>query len=204
MKKDEESTSIPFAGISDQIQALRWVRDEIANFGGDPNAVTVYGFSAGAISASLLSIEPEAQGLYRALILTSGSAFMPLISDPRGETSMNTGEQLAEAVGCPTQFGILNCLRGKNASELMFNEPVRSSYRCYKRLAIQIGGLLSLWRPVYSQKEFRLSQRQNVPTMVGVEDVEFGWLCEGILLKNQNASPHPQTTTIRTTRSIVK
>ena len=50
-------------GLQDQIAALQWVRADIANFGGDARAVTIYGHSAGAISASILTIEPQAQGL---------------------------------------------------------------------------------------------------------------------------------------------
>ena len=50
--------------MRDQVKALQWVRNEIANFGGDANAITIQGFSAGAISASLLTIEPEAQGAF--------------------------------------------------------------------------------------------------------------------------------------------
>jgi para-nitrobenzyl esterase len=60
-------------GMLDEIAALRWVRDHIAAFGGDPDAVTVMGHSAGATNIGRLLADPEARGLFRRAILLSGS-----------------------------------------------------------------------------------------------------------------------------------
>jgi para-nitrobenzyl esterase len=60
------------AGTSDQIMALRWVRDHIAAFGGDPGRVTVMGQSAGAGSIARMLMLPEARGLFRRVIMQSG------------------------------------------------------------------------------------------------------------------------------------
>ena len=60
-------------GILDQVEALRWVRRNIAAFGGDPENVTIFGHSAGAGSISLLASIDEAQGLFRRAIMQSGS-----------------------------------------------------------------------------------------------------------------------------------
>ncbi|MGH9114015.1 MAG: carboxylesterase/lipase family protein, partial [Acidimicrobiales bacterium] len=61
-------------GIRDQVNALRWVRDNIAAFGGDPGNVTIFGESAGGMSVGTLLGTPSATGLFRSAIAQSGAA----------------------------------------------------------------------------------------------------------------------------------
>jgi para-nitrobenzyl esterase len=70
-------------GLLDQIAALRWVRDRIAAFGGDPGQVTVTGQSAGAHSIACLMTVPEARPLFRRAILQSGQLGLGLSSPQR-------------------------------------------------------------------------------------------------------------------------
>ena len=61
-------------GLLDQVAALAWVRDEIAAFGGNPDNVTIFGESAGAMSCATLLAVPRARGLFHRAILASGAA----------------------------------------------------------------------------------------------------------------------------------
>ncbi len=81
--------------IMDQEAALRWVRDEIPAFGGDPGNVTVFGESAGSISITALLAAPTARNLFHRVILQSGSA--NLLSAP--EAAEGIGTQILEHLG---------------------------------------------------------------------------------------------------------
>ncbi len=85
-------------GIQDMIAGLRWVKNNIAQFGGDPSRVTIFGESAGGIAVGMLSAAPQAKGLFQRAISESGGSFAPpRIADGAG---MNVaGLKLAESAG---------------------------------------------------------------------------------------------------------
>jgi para-nitrobenzyl esterase len=85
-------------GIQDMIGALRWVKENIAQFGGDPSRVTIFGESAGGIAVSMLAGSPEAKGLFHRAISESGGSFAPVrFANEAGQ--MIPSLQLAEATG---------------------------------------------------------------------------------------------------------
>jgi len=83
---DDPSTT-PNAGLLDQIAGLRWVRDNIAAFGGDPTRVTVFGESAGAGSVLSLLAMPAAAGLFDRAIAMSGATDLTLDRERAGQVA---------------------------------------------------------------------------------------------------------------------
>ncbi|WP_020671586.1 carboxylesterase family protein [Amycolatopsis nigrescens] len=83
-------------GLLDVVAALKWVQEHIAGFGGDPDQVTVFGQSAGAMIVSALLVTPEAAGLFRHAISQSGG-----LSTITGEQAAETTRALADLLDVP-------------------------------------------------------------------------------------------------------
>jgi para-nitrobenzyl esterase len=88
-------------GLFDTVAALKWVQANIAQFGGDPSRVTIFGSSSGALIVSLLAGAPAAKGLYQRAIAQSGGGFYPKFArypQPLGDAEM-LGEEFFKSLG---------------------------------------------------------------------------------------------------------
>jgi len=113
------------AGLFDQLMALQWIRDNIAQFGGNPNNITIFGESAGGASVSLHLLSPLSRNLFSQAVMQSASAIVPwgIITK---EESIIRGLRLAEVLKCPHDRknlrATIECLRSKDSTDLVNRE----------------------------------------------------------------------------------
>ncbi|XP_054709180.1 neuroligin-2-like [Uloborus diversus] len=105
-------------GLMDQIAALHWVQENIAQFGGDPRNITLLGHGFGASCAHLLMLSPMAKGLFQRVVLQSGSAFSPWAV---AQEAMTFTRHVARKLGCPVldHPALVRCMRLRPISDIM-------------------------------------------------------------------------------------
>lgn len=151
-------------GLLDQIEALRWVCDNIARFGGDAGNVTIFGESAGALSVIELMASPLARGLFHKAISQSGYMVsnMALKHEAFGQPSAEAaGESMARKLGADN----LLALRSMNAAAL-----IKASYAAgYDPQATIDGWVL----PRQIVDTFDRGEQARVPMIAGFNEGEI-------------------------------
>jgi len=164
-------------GIQDQIFALQWVRHNIQAFGGDPDKVTIFGQSAGAVSVTALMASPQAEGLFQRAIAQSGDASNHLRcltqSNQNLESMESLGQTFAENLGITSPAHALQSMRSKPWQSVVqaWEETLRES-----RVGTGIAGAgvtnhLGLDGYILQEepsKTFATGRQQNVPFITGV------------------------------------
>lgn len=107
-------------GMLDQIYALQWVQNNIKNFGGDENNITIFGESAGGMSVCNLLTSPLAQGLFHKAIIESGPCFSPY---PGLDFMEKQGLTMEQRLGCDKANNKLDCMRSKSPEDILAAMP---------------------------------------------------------------------------------
>lgn len=103
-------------GLLDQTLALRWVRDNVAGFGGDPSKVTLFGQSAGAMSVGIHLGSSSSRDLFRAAILESNPYGIPFKTVAQAR---RYAEGLLDHLDCRKTDDTLACLRSKSVDDIL-------------------------------------------------------------------------------------
>ncbi|XP_046751128.1 juvenile hormone esterase-like isoform X2 [Diprion similis] len=109
------------AGLKDQVAALKWVKENISQFGGDPNNITIFGESAGSVSVNCHLVSPLSKGLFHKAIMQSGAILNPWVTTPpKIETAYRFAALLGKETTDPNE--IVEHLRTIPALQLIQTE----------------------------------------------------------------------------------
>ncbi|XP_020642637.1 neuroligin-4, X-linked isoform X1 [Pogona vitticeps] len=171
-------------GLLDQIQALRWIEENIGSFGGDPKRVTIFGSGAGASCVSLLTLSHYSEGLFQKAIIQSGTALSSWAVNyqPAKYTAI-----LAEKVGCNTldTTDLVECFRNKNYKELIQQTITPATYHIAFGPVIDGDVIPDDPQILMEQGEFL-----NYDIMLGVNQGEGLKFVDGIVDNEEGVSPN--------------
>jgi para-nitrobenzyl esterase len=155
-------------GVFDQIAALRWVAQNIRGFGGDPDNVTLYGFSSGATDACFLASQPIVRNLFKRVILAS------TVHDCERPTTQaeaeNTGNVVVQNAGCSGVLDVAACMRALPASSIVAAAPPTTPLAS-PALWVPVVDHITFGVPLTSIAQFNDNLR---PLMIGNDEDELG------------------------------
>jgi para-nitrobenzyl esterase len=160
-------------GLLDQIQALKWVRDNIAAFGGNPKDVTLTGQSSGGTNVCSLLATSAAHGLYDRVVIQSGVCQV----NPALASAETSGVAFARQLGCSDPTTMAACLREKPASAVLDNWPIFPTGAAYGTKLL----------PASPMQAFASGAFDAVPTLIGFARNEMYGFMHGLYPLSETA-----------------
>ncbi|KAM5262703.1 carboxylesterase 4A [Ctenodactylus gundi] len=172
--------------LLDQLAALRWVQENIEAFGGDPDSVTVFGQSAGAMCISGLMVSPLAQGLFHRAISQSGTAVIKVFITP---DPLKVTKKIAHLAGCShndTKI-MVDCLRALSGAQVTHVSKKMKFFQISSHknpqeitwfLSPVVDGVVFPDDPLVLLTKGQISP---MPYLLGVNNQEFNWLLPYIM-----------------------
>ena len=173
-------------GLADQQQALRWVRDNIDRFGGDPEKVTIAGESAGAMSVCDHLVAPESWGLFRGAIMQSG----PCQAQAALPEAKRVSVDFAAKAGCADPATARSCLLALPPARLE-GGPGYATIGVDNVISGPVTGTarLPLAPPDAAAQDRRI---ERVPVLIGSTADEFTVFVALSYLRHKKLAPYPE------------
>ncbi|XP_035679798.1 carboxylesterase 5A-like [Branchiostoma floridae] len=159
-------------GFLDQVQAMVWVQENIRNFGGDPDRVTIFGQSAGAASVCYHVVSPLSKGLFQRAISQSGVC-QTVEVNPK---PLPRAVMLAEVLNCDTKHtaSMVACLREKSSGELITGHQLVMQKLNFEEVPFP-PVVDTTFLPSHPNDLFDQGHTNHVDYLLGVNNHEYGY-----------------------------